>query len=231
MHDDPLRYWQDVTENYRQMSDGQLLQLAANPEDLTDVAQQVLRDEMRLRKLDQRQESPSGSSPPRRSGHHIGGVFRDHYIPSDSELPAGDEEDLEPQPEYTWKTLLCDCESNDQAWQLREALKRHGIESWVRAVPAYSMDVLGPQLYVAADQLDAAQAIAAQPIPQDIIDDGNTQVPEFELPECPRCGSRDEITLEGTDPVNSWSCERCGAEWTDGEQSSESPTATTYPPA
>ena len=35
-----------------QMSDGELLELAEKPEDLTDVAQQVLRDEMKRRALD-----------------------------------------------------------------------------------------------------------------------------------------------------------------------------------
>ncbi len=215
MQDDPVRYWQDLTGNYRQMSDRELLELAANPEELTEVAQQVLRDEMRLRRLEKGRPAPAMASTPdfNPSAHsdNVGGPFLDTYAPPPEDLEEG------APAEYTWKTLLCDCESNDHAWQLFEALKRHGIESWVRQVSPYSTDIRGPQVYVAADQLDQAQVVAAKPIPQDIIDDWNTVVPEFELPICPQCGSKEEVVLECTEPSNSWHCEACGAEWTDAE--------------
>src|SRR5438270_11711496 len=100
MQDDPAQYWQDLTENYRQMSDGELLELSAKPEDLTEIARQVLRDEMDRRKIEARKPS-----------------------------------------EPTVIVLLCDCESNDQAWYLFEKLKSKGIESWVREVTAASADV------------------------------------------------------------------------------------------
>src|SRR5580704_13726649 len=110
MHDDPVRYWQDLTENYRQMSDRELLSLAGKPEDLTDIAHQVLRDEIKKRGLDKPQPpSPNlGSSPGGgRSYHHVvGGVFRDEYIPSESEEQGENEEDEETEAEYTWKTRL-----------------------------------------------------------------------------------------------------------------------------
>lgn len=219
MPDDSVRYWQDLTDNYRRMSDGELL--ALRPEDLTEIAQQVLRDEMRLRKLDKIIPPVAPATPTRLpiKGHRhiVGGAFADSRIPTESDDSDGefDEESDGPAYEYTWKTLLCDCDSNDRAWQLREALKRQGIESWVRAVDPSSTDIVGPQVYVAADELDHAQTIAAQPIPQDIIDDWNTHIPEFELPTCPRCGSREEVVLETTEPTNAWLCESCGAQWTD----------------
>jgi hypothetical protein len=219
MQDDPVRYWQDVTNNYRQMSDGELLELAEKPEDLTDVAQQVLRDEMNRRRLKVETRKPTAFVPPPVDidpGTHfdrVGRPFTDHDAP----LTEGEESDEGAASEYTWKTLLCDCESNQHAWQLFEVLKRHGIESWVRQVSPYSTDIRGPQVYVAADQLDAAQAVAAQPIPQDIIEDLNAEVPEFVLPVCPQCGLKDDVMLASADPVNAWLCEACGAEWTDPE--------------
>jgi hypothetical protein len=225
MEDEPLRYWQALTKNYRQMSDGELLELAGKPEDLTDVAQQALRDEMNERKLElTRHPAPFVVLPPvdfNPSAHFesVGGPFGDYRGP----LPDSEEPDSGTPLEYTWKTLLSDCESNDHAWQLHEALKRHGLESWVRQVSPASTDIRGPQVYVAADQLDQAQAIAAQPIPQDIVDDWNAVVPEFELPVCPQCGSKDGATLESTDPVNAWYCESCGAEWSDPESAAEGP--------
>ena len=69
-------------------------------------------------------------------------------------------------------------------------------------------------MLVAADQLEQARAIAAQPIPQEIIEESKTEVPEFELPVCPKCGAADPV-LEGVDPVNTWRCEACGYEWTE----------------
>ena len=219
MQDDPVRYWQDVTDNYRRMSDGELLELAEKPEDLTDVAQQVLRDEMRRRKLKREERRPAPVLPlaaidPSTHFDHVGGPFRDHHAPP-PRFGEADEDDT--SLDYTWKTLLCDCESNLHAWQLFEALKRAGIESWVREVSPASTDIRGPQVYVAADQLEQAQAIACQPIPQDIIEDLNTEGPEFELPVCPKCGSKDDVMLASADPANAWLCEACHAEWTDPE--------------
>ena len=217
MQDDPARYWQDLTENYRQMSDGELLELSAKPEDLTEIARQVLRDEINRRKIEVRKSSPPTVRRPQLdfnpSTHfdRVGGPFRDHHAP----VPDLEETDDEIPREYTWKVLLCDCESNDHARYLFETLKRNGIESWVREVSPASTDLRGPQVYVAADELEQAQAIATQPIPQDIIDDWNEVVPEFELPICPQCGSKEGATLESADPVNAWFCEACGAEWTD----------------
>jgi hypothetical protein len=221
MHNDPIRYWHDLTENYRQMSDGELLELASKPEDLTEVAQQVLRDEKRRRGLD---KQPPPSAPPHSGSftgkgyhHMVDGGFVDSYVSAGHDDPGDQADEDDTEHEYTWKTHLCDCESNDRAWQLHEALKRHGIENWVRAVVPSSTDSVGPQVYVAADELDRAQAIAALPIPQDILDEWNTAVPDFELPHCPRCGSREEVVLENTQPTNTWQCEACGAEWSDPE--------------
>ena len=225
MPDNPVQYFQDLTESYRRMSDPELLDLAEKPEDLTEVAQQILRDEMKLRKLSDRRPPRAGAGGlPVRYRDSGDRELRDGNIQSGSEgSPDGEEDE---GAEYTWKTLLRDCESNDQAGQLREALRRHGIESWVRLIPASSIDVAGPQVYVAADQLEQAQAIAAQPIPQDILDDWNAVVPEFQLPPCPQCGRTDAVALDGTDPVNAWSCEACEFEWTDPEPATDGATST-----
>jgi ribosomal protein L37AE/L43A len=71
-----------------------------------------------------------------------------------------------------------------------------------------------PRVLVAADQLDQARAIAAQPIPQDIVDDSKTGAPEYEVPKCPKCGAEDPI-LESVEQANHWRCEQCEVEWTE----------------
>ena len=109
---------------------------------------------------------------------------------------AGDTQSEQSGPhEYTWKTLLCECETSEQALELREALRRAGIESWVEGPRTDSRYVRtgreNPRVLVAADQLDAARAIAANPIPQEIADESQDEVPEFVEPKCPKCGADD----------------------------------------
>jgi hypothetical protein len=209
---DPVQYWQELTENYRQMGDEELRELAANPEDLTEVARQVLRDEMKRRGL--------GKAPDIEVAKRPAVINRE---PMSYRYATGSEseydENAESPHEYTWKTLLCECETDLQAWQVAEVLRRAGIESWIQTPGNRRLDLVYPRVSVAADQLEQARAIAAQPIPQEIIDESRSETSEpeeFELPVCPRCGANDPV-LEGTEPVNSWLCEACGAEWSDPE--------------
>ncbi len=225
MFEDPVQYWQEITESYRQMSDGELLELAEKPEDLTDVARQVLRDEMGKRRLDA-SAAPDKAAAVARAGASI------HWEGVGSRRLDDAAEDAADGPhEYTWKVQLCDCETTAQAWQLGEALRRAGIDSWIdppRSSRAIRVEY--PRVMVAADQLEQARLVADQPLPQDIAEGLGVDAPEaseFELPVCPRCGAGDPVLLPSQelkvgDPkpgdedwVNRWQCEGCGAEWTD----------------
>src|ERR1035438_1250493 len=103
MHEDTIADWQRLTQLYSEMGDGELEELNASIGDLTEVAQQVLRDEMKKRGLNEPGvirgafESPSRLAPLREG--------------SDADSPTGedDTEDGEPAHEYTWKTLFCEC--------------------------------------------------------------------------------------------------------------------------
>ena len=120
--------------------------------------------------------------------------------------------------EYTWKTQLCECETSLEARELSEALKQAGIESWIESPASRSrytgLGLSYPRVLVAADQLDQARAIAARPIPPEIVEESETEVPEFVPPSCPKCGASDPV-LEAVDPANSWKCEQCGQRWTE----------------
>jgi hypothetical protein len=115
--------------------------------------------------------------------------------------------------DFTWKTLLCECETSEQAYQLREMLRRFGIDSWVEA-PGVRLSIFTPRVVVAADQLERAIEIARQPIPQDIVDESREGMPQYELPHCPGCGTDDPV-LESAEPTNSRLCERCGKQWSE----------------
>jgi hypothetical protein len=208
MQIDPIQYWQEVTDSYRQRSDGELLEVAADIGDLTEVAQQILRDEMKKRGL-----SESKPADPHK-------IIDQHAVvhwesPRYRYMPRELSEESETPHEFTWKTLLCECETSDEAWQIGETLRRAGIECWVTGSRA-PWDLNGPRVQVAADQLEQAQAVLAKPIPREIIEDLQTEMPEFELPACPKCGAQDPV-LETFDPVNKWLCEACGAQWSDPE--------------
>src|SRR5579863_52974 len=107
MHEDPVQYWQEITESYRLMSDGELLELAEKPEDLTEVARQVLGDEMGKRRLDEIQTPVATQKPgAARAGARI------HLEGVGSRRPDGAVEDADDGPhEYTWKVQLCECET------------------------------------------------------------------------------------------------------------------------
>ncbi len=240
MRADPVLEWRRLTEHYRQMSNGELRLLAAGFADLTDTAQQVLRAELQSRGLGDPQTVAAARVQPRaatltaplappsiveRPADPLGG----HLARVPQLVPdAAAEEEQDGPHDYTWKTVLRECDSRAEAMQLQEALRRGGIESWVRFdgyttpfAPSieHQLTVASLQILVAADQLDQARVIAAKPIPQDIIDDSRIEVPEFVAPKCPQCGAGDPILMD-VNPANTWQCEQCGREWTEGDKSS-----------
>jgi len=228
MQTDPALEWRRLTEHYREIGDEELRQLAADFADLTETAQQVLAQEMRSRGL----VDPRGPSQPAQHAESavqaIESPLRAGNTPEDNdsisthaasvlgvrspelvpETPEADTDDTG-EHDYTWRTYLCECETRQQALELCEALKRGGIDCWIA-----SYGLVYPRVLVAADQLDQARAIAAQPIPQEIIDDSKTDAPEYEVPKCPKCGVEDPI-LESVEPTNHWRCEQCDFEWSE----------------
>ena len=227
MQIDPVLEGQRLTAQYRQMYDEELLQLARNFDDLTESAHRALQAEMLSRGLGdpvspiarQRIFNPSRvpSAQPTEEQH----AGSDASQTESGAAEAGHEEDG--LHEYTWKTPLCECSSREDAAMLQEALRRAGIDSWIQ-FEGYTVSFVpsaenqsasrSMQILVAADQFDEARAIAAQPIPQEIVDELRAEVPEFVEPKCPKCGSED-VVLESVDPENVWCCEQCEAKWTE----------------
>ena len=122
---DPLVEWQRLTETYGKMYDAELLELAAAPEQLTDQARQVLRDEVRKRGLAVERPASRISDSMRERAAAAPGTL--------SNVPDGQagQEDVDLPREYTWKTPLCGCGTQEEAQQLSEALRRAGVENWI----------------------------------------------------------------------------------------------------
>jgi hypothetical protein len=194
MPENPEQEWRRLTELYADMYDEQLRELASGFNDLTDMAKTVLRDELHKRGL----------------GDPLAPGWADEINRRRDDADKALEQDgIEVEAdgsytEYSWKVVLCECDDTVQALQISEMLRRARIDAWVRP----------PHVLVAADQIDPARAVIANPIPQDIIDESRQEVPVYTPPVCPRCGAADPILLD-TDPSNSWECETCGNEWSD----------------
>ena len=174
MFEDTIADWQSLTKLYGEMSDGELLELDAQLGDLTEMAQQVLRDEMKKRGLNR--PRPADNAPkPIESFAALQGEYGTLSPMDEGEAGQSD------QPhEYTWKTLLCACDEWEEAWQISEALRRAGIESWMQGPGSgVRTDLSTTGVLVAADQLDEAREIAARPISQEIIDESKTDSSEF----------------------------------------------------
>jgi hypothetical protein len=173
------------------------------------MAQQVLRDEMKKRRLDR--PRPADNAPKALESL----VLSSRHLGSESSTAEGEGDESDQPREYTWKTLLCVCNDMEEATPIRMALWKAGIESWIEGSNhRVSRNMLDPRILVAADQLEQARMILASPIPQEIVEESKIEVPEFEFPVCPKCGAEDPV-LEGADPANSWLCEECSYQWTD----------------
>lgn len=228
MQNDAAGEWTRLTRLYGEKRDEELLALAEDFGNLTEIAQGVLRGEMRKRKLEEPETTPQPINPGSPSSASIGGFEKSGLIfgrwsqavaEQNREFRAAGEDfeksDGEEPAEYTWKTLLCECEEREEAWQVAEVLRRAGIESWIDGPrSSVSFDVRRPQVLVAADQLEEARAVIAKPIPQDVVDQSRVRVEDFKPPTCAKCGAEDPL-LESVEPTNTWLCENCGARWSD----------------
>jgi rubredoxin len=210
MQQDPMEEWRRLTTLYGEMGDLEIRELVDQINDLTQIAQQILRDELKKRGILEANaiESSQPLSNPSASIQYEPQYYRSEFGDTGSE-------DSGPH-EFTWKTPLCEFDTDVEARQLAEALMRNGIDSWIRRPSSRYLDLAGYQVSVAADQLEQARAVASQPIPQDIVAelDEIKSTPPYEIPVCPKCKAEDP-TLESVEPSNNWLCESCGYTWSD----------------
>jgi len=210
-------------EHYRSLYDGELLNLADSMDDLTDVARQALTSELASRGLEL-PSRPQAATPARKpidenNWFNAGAIADVGEVPlssggsSNFQQIAGQEGTESDEADFTWKTVLCECEEPIQAYALRVVLAKAGIECWVEGVRGGS-GLPYPRVLVAADELDAARALADQPIPQEVFDELSQEVPEFDPGTCPACHTPDPV-LEDVEPTNQWLCENCGHRWSD----------------
>jgi hypothetical protein len=213
-----MEEWRRLTALYSEMGDLEIQELANQINDLTPNAQQILRDELKKRDITGRQSSTpsfrSLSSTSPRDRRTIS-----HFVPASAEVASSEQEEVDDDDgprEYTWKTVLCECQDLAEARAVATMLMEAGIECWIERPQQYYVEPGTSCVKVAADQLEEAKAAISQPIPQELIDEQREleSSPAYELPVCPKCKTPDPI-LESVEPSNNWLCESCGYTWSD----------------
>jgi hypothetical protein len=118
MQTNPAEDWHSLTEHYRAMLDGELEELADSLDDLTETAKEVLRSEMRNRGLGE-----PGAKPLTRGSEAPAGARWVSSVRPDGQIEDAGKGDAAYGPnQFTWKTPLCECDSEEQALAICQAL-------------------------------------------------------------------------------------------------------------
>jgi hypothetical protein len=186
----------ELLKTYRSAGDNELLDLGLTYDSLTEQAKTALRSEFERR----------GLEPP--------------------EIPDA-------QPAFEFQRLVTVQQYRDlaEAQVVKGVLDSAGIRSYLRDENAVRMEWVwsnllgGVRLQVDEKDRAAAEAVLAQPIPEQIRVDDETP---YDQPRCPRCGSLDihyqaiheraglaSIILFVPVPIpkRAWLCKDCGAQW------------------
>lgn len=200
-----------LAENYRQMSDDELIDLAQHPSQLTDMAQGILRQEMSSRKL----------KVPPAEGQLSRDRFRAPENPQDGESAYGEDREL-----VNIRTVW----SRADAEQLQKLLVNADIPFYIGPEKLASVDEVrssfgdGLDVMVMRIAKESARNALKYYNPQDEPDEEkDMQSEEFAI-HCPKCHSTDVVFEDagGVEPEDDtvtqkfdWECAACGYKWED----------------
>ena len=183
--------YRDLVTLYGTYGDEELIELSRGMDDLTAMAQEVLKGELTRRRIPI--PSPKDAKLPNNAND------------SDSEIDRF--ADLAPE-DCTWEFS----EAED-ALAASEALRAAGIENSVILPRSDTLDMRPPRIAVSPEDVEKTEAILSKPIPEEFRTLVRTRG-EFVVPSCKKCGAADPV-LESIEPANEWRCEVCGYTWTD----------------
>jgi hypothetical protein len=207
---DPATEWRRLSELYGRLSDGELLGLARQKSELTDVAQEALNSEISQRKLKVQPEAPAPSPVPE--------------TPPDS--PYADDRRL---VEIATVWSLAD------ALQLQRLLDVAGIPFFMGPEKATGVDSVTSNFAngVSVQVMNIGVPWARQALqnytpenePEEEEDNEQQGEPDEHPVRCPKCHSTevilDDLVSEPSDvptdsaPQFEWTCDSCGHRWKD----------------
>jgi DNA-directed RNA polymerase subunit M/transcription elongation factor TFIIS len=209
---DPAGAWLRLSEHYRQLSDDELVHLARQTSELTDVAQQVLAQEIANRRLKIPPEEPADPRSP-------------------VSQPDSAEKPTLPYAEDRELVLICTVWSLADALKLQRLLDTAGIpfylgpEKATRADAVTSNFARGLSVQIMQVGVPWARRVLQQYSPADEPPEEKVDESDNFAIHCPKCHST-EVVFEDLDrgPANSdgkpssrfnWTCDSCGHEWED----------------
>jgi hypothetical protein len=223
---DPEQERRRVAEFYSRQMDGELEAVAQQAYELTELAREALRAELARRGLTVKwiEVAPAPPVPPAPAA-----------LPGDPPEPEPDPEELSAEDgELELRSMLTIRQFRDlpEALLAKGSLQSAGIEAIltddniVRLDWFWSNLMGGIKLKVAPEDVEVANEILDQPIPEGF---DVTGVGEYQQPHCPRCQSLDVNFQEVTPaayvsaylavPIpfhrRAWRCHSCNAEWED----------------
>jgi hypothetical protein len=206
---DRVSQWRQLSEHYRRLTDEELIDLAKDPSELTDVAQQALMSEVTTRKLKVPPEPEEKPAP--------------RPIPeTDPDSPyARDREFVEfatvfsPRDAQQLQSLLASSTAPILWGANQAATPEEASGNFSEGMSVRTMRVAIPWLRSTLAQFEP------QDDPRPVEPENTEPVPVL----CPECGS-DQVFLDHTeqDPENpakdqastfAWECDACGHRWED----------------
>jgi DNA-directed RNA polymerase subunit M/transcription elongation factor TFIIS len=202
-----------ISNHYRSLSDEELLDLAGQPSELTDVAQQALANEMSSRGLKARPQTP-----PTRP---------DVWTPPDTSDPN------DPYAEDHELVMLCTVWSLADASQVQQLLDTAGIPFFMGLEKATSADAVTSNFAAGVEvkvmSIGYRWAREAMQFYEPVDDKTSKEEEEAEKEtdgesiRCPKCHSTEvvfeELVPASTDKpqpqIYKWACDSCGHQWED----------------
>jgi len=213
MDGDRVAHWRQVSEHYRSLTDDELIAIAREKEDLTEVAQQALAAEIQSRKLEIPVEEPESDE--------IG-----------PELPDPQRDPESPYDEARELVQIETVYSRRDAQQLEGLLNEDGIpfylgkEKATRSEDVKSDFSKGVPVAIMRIGLPYATRARMDFKPLDDPEGSLPEKPESEMKAdplfCPKCRS-EAVLLDSSRPDATlrsgtrflWRCEACGKRWED----------------
>lgn len=209
---DPAGEWLRLSEHYRQLSDDELVGMARQTSELTDVAQQALAQEIANRRL---KLPPEESAAPRSPASQPDSA-------EDGESPYAEDRDL-----VDIRTVW----SFADALKLQRLLDTAGIPFYMGPEKATGVDAVtsnfanGLNVQIMQVGVPWARQALQQYFPADEPPEEKADESDDLAIHCPRCHSM-EVVFEDLDrrtenadgkPSSKfkWSCDSCGHEWED----------------
>ena len=219
---DPEQERSRLQHFYAAQLDGELEKVARQAYELTDLAREALREEIKRRNLEVRlvEAAPAHPSPPPKE------------LPGDPPPELAEESVSEGKLDFRGLVTIRRFRDLPEALLAKGSLDSAGIESALVDENIVRLDWFlsnlmgGVKLEVDPEDVDAANEILNQTIPANFEVTG---VGEYEQPQCPRCQSLD-VTFKELNPVSyltaclnvpiplhrrAWRCHDCNVEWED----------------